>query len=265
MDRPIGILDSGIGGLTVLKEIVRELPQESIVYIGDSLHAPYGIRSSEEIYHLSKNLVKFLLQKKVKLIVVACNTITVNSIDALRKDFPDIPFVGTVPVVKTAVALTKNKRIGILSTTQTAKSKYQKTLIQTFTKGYTVFNYGNDKLVPLIEQGELRSKKVEEELHQTLSMFQKRNIDTLALGCTHFPFLRTQIQKILGPHVKILDSGPAIGRQVKRVLKNNNALNTTKNPVLSFYTTGKPENAEKIISSFFKNHFPINLTEVSLL
>ncbi len=263
-NRPIGILDSGIGGLTVLKEIAKELPQESLIYIGDSLNTPYGNRSSVEIYNLSKKLVNFLLQKKVKLIVVACNTITVNSINALRADFPDIPFVGTVPVVKTAAAVTKNKKIGILSTTQTATSEYQKKLIKTFTNGHKVINLGTDKLVPLIEQGELTGKNIEVELLKILSIFKQEDIDTIALGCTHFAFLRTRIKRILGPKVQILDSGPAIARQVRRILQNNEALSATKSPVHSFYITSNPESAQKTAARFFENKFPGKLKKIKL-
>src|SRR5205809_740298 len=115
MNHPIGILDSGLGGLTIGKEIIRELPNESIVSIGDSVNTPYGGKSAQELYQISKRMVAFLLKQKVKLIVVACNTITVSCLDKLRVDYPSMPLVGTVPVVKTAVAVTKNKKIGILS------------------------------------------------------------------------------------------------------------------------------------------------------
>src|SRR5262245_22974677 len=124
-NHPIGVLDSGLGGLTVLSSIVKELPNEQFIYIGDSKNTPYGKKTEEEIYHLSKRLIEFLLQKKVKLIVVACNTITVSCLERLRTDYPDMPIVGTVPVIKTAAAVSKNKCIGILSTTRTAQSDYQ--------------------------------------------------------------------------------------------------------------------------------------------
>jgi glutamate racemase len=127
-DRPIGILDSGIGGLTIAKEIITQLPQESIVYIGDSKNAPYGPQTSEQIYKHAKKLMKFLIDRDVKIVVIACNTITVNCIKKLREDYSTMPIIGTVPVVKTAAEVSRNKRIGILSTSQTAKRNMPKIL-----------------------------------------------------------------------------------------------------------------------------------------
>ena len=128
----IGVIDSGLGGLSIWRQIVKKLPKESTIYLADSKNCPYGSNSSEEIYQLSKKLVTFLVQKKVKLIVLACNTITVSCLDKLRKEFPKTPIIGTVPVIKTASEITKNNKIGVLSTARTARSKYQKKLIKTF-------------------------------------------------------------------------------------------------------------------------------------
>lgn len=252
--QPIGVIDSGVGGLTVLKEIMQKLPKESLIYVGDSKHAPYGSLHADEIYKLATRLVTFLLEQNTKLIVVACNTITVSCIDRLRTDYPDIPIVGAVPVVKTAVKMTKNKRIGIISTTRTAQSDYQKKLIEKFTAGYTVFNHGTDTLVPLIEQGKLSSSEMETALHRSLSKFISEDIDTLALGCTHFPFIKTEIQKILGDDVQILDSGAAIARQVKRILEHNKLLTDNANALHLFYTTGNPVLMEQMISFYIKRN-----------
>jgi|SRR5579885_1020536 len=246
MNNPIGVLDSGIGGLTVCKEIIRELPSESLVYIGDSQNAPYGAKSEREIYQLSKRLISFLLKWQTKLVVIACNTITVSCLEKLRRDFPDLPIVGTVPVVKTAVEVSRNKRIGILSTTQTAKSAYQKNLLTKFATGCTVFNHGTDDLVPILEAGELTGKRIKERLQKILAVFQKEQIDTLALGCTHYPLLKRKINDILGPQVIFLDSGAAVARQVHRILTNNNDLSKNALPSYHFWTTGKKEVMEKV-------------------
>ena len=246
---PIGILDSGLGGLTIWKEIVAQLPHESTIYIGDSLHAPYGARSSDEIYHLAKRLMQFLLSKDVKVIVVACNTITVSCLDKLRQDFSEIAIIGTVPVVKTAAATSSNKRVGILSTTRTAQSEYQKELIESFAKECHVTNYGTDEIVPLIEKGELAGGQLEETLSRILSVFKKEHIDTLALGCTHFPFLRKQMQEILGPDVVILDSGPSIARQVRRVLEEHDTVADQAEATHKFYTTGDEALANKLLQA----------------
>lgn len=236
-NQPIGILDSGVGGLTVWREIVRKLPNESTIYIADSKNIPYGTKTTKEIHKLARKLVKFLIKNKVKLIVVACNTITVTSLDKLRAEFPQIPIVGTVPVIKTAAKKTKIKKIGIFSTIRTANSNYQRNLIKKFASGIKVLNIGTDKLVPLIEKGD-HVKMIQIILHQELKPFINAKIDVLALGCTHFPLIKHKIQKILGPKVLILDSGPAITRQVRRVLKHNKLLTTNKNAKRYFYTTG---------------------------
>jgi glutamate racemase len=243
---PIGILDSGVGGLTVLSAIVKELPHESIIYIGDSQNTPYGKKTEEEIYHLSKRLIEFLLKKEVKLIVIACNTITVSCLERLRTDYPDIPIVGTVPVIKTAAAVSKNKRISILSTTRTAQSDYQKHLIEEFANDCVVFNNGTDALVPLIEQGKVESEEMADALKKVLSQFSNEDIDVLALGCTHFPFLEKQMQEFLGPSVQLLDSGGAIARQVKRVLEHNDSFAAEGDGKIEIYTTGNKEISKKL-------------------
>lgn len=246
---PIGILDSGLGGLTIWKEIHSLLPHESTIYLGDSLHTPYGQRSSEEIHQLAKKLVAFLLGKGVKVIVIACNTITVSSLERLRQEFPHVSFIGTVPVVKTAVATTRNKRIGILSTTHTAKSQYQKALIDSFAGECVVVNEGTDALVPLVERGELTGEKMEALLGNVLDVFQKEQCDTLVLGCTHFPFLKRQMQQILGSKVTILDSASAIAQQVRRVLASEHTISTEKEGVSQFYTTGDNRLANKLLQA----------------
>ncbi len=235
-NQPIGILDSGVGGLSIWKEVLSQLPNESTVYIGDSLHAPYGKRHADEIFRLARQLVAFLVAKQVKLVVVACNTITVNSIGNLRAAFPTMPIIGTVPVVKLAVHTTKNKRIGLLATSATVNSTYNKNLIATFAGDCTVITIGTDTLVPLIEQG--REKQLVVALKKELKPFIDNHIDTIILGSTHFPLIREHIQKIMGANVHILDSGGAVARQVKRVLENNKTSGSAKRSSHLLYTTG---------------------------
>ena len=243
-NRPIGVLDSGIGGLTIWREIVRLLPKESTIYIADSKNCPYGKKTPEQIHAFAKRLIKFLLKKDVKLIVIACNTITVSCLDKLREEFTNVPIVGTVPVIKTASEQTKNGIIGIFSTSGTAKSMYQKSLINKFAKDKTVINIGTDKLVPMIEKG----KSMYLVIKKILLPFKKTNIDVLALGCSHYPLIREQIQRVLGLQVVILDSGAAIARQVRRVLSNNNSLSSLKIAAHSFFTTGDKELLNHVLS-----------------
>lgn len=235
MNQPIGIIDSGVGGLSIASTLIKKLPNESIIYIADSQNCPYGRKPPEEIYKLTKKMVNFLLKKDIKLLVIACNTITVTCIDKLRQDYPNLPIVGIVPVVKTAVEKTKNKKIGIFSTNATANSKYQKDLIRKFAKGFKVVNIGSQKLVSLIEKLDFES--IGSVLKEELRAFNNSGIDVLALGCSHFPLIEDQIQKYL-PKVLILNSGEAVARQVQRILEHNNLLSNSKNPNYNFYTTG---------------------------
>lgn len=236
--KSIGILDTGVGGLSVWREIQALLPEESTIYLADSLYCPYGNRTNEEIFVLSRRLIQFLLSKDVKSIVIACNTITVAALDKLRREFSEIPIIGTIPVVKTAVALSKNGKIGILSTRATAKSAYQKKLISLFAQGKEVLNIGTDRLVPLVEKGFVRGEKVTKILQKELASFKKRDVDVIALGCTHYPFLKSSMQQVLGDKVSLLDSGPAIARQLERVLSANDIKTIGEKRQHSMYTTG---------------------------
>lgn len=254
-NQPIGILDSGVGGLSIWKEIVKELPNESTIYLADSLNCPYGDRTEEEIYSLAKRLVQFLLEKKVKLIVLACNTITVFCLDKVRSEFPEVPIVGTVPAVKTAVEKTKNKKIGILSTTATANSRYQKDLIAKFVKGCKALNIGTNLLVPFVEKGETESEEVKKVVRQALKEFLIEGVDTIALGCSHFPFLRGLIEEIMGEKIKVVDSGVAVSRQVKRVLTNNKILSLSNSPSYTFYTTGDAKEFTRVSKELVGDDF----------
>ncbi len=249
-NQPIGILDSGVGGLSILREITKKLPNESIIYVADSKNCPYGTKTKEEIYKLARRLVEFLVKKDCKLIVVACNTITVSCIDSLRIDFLGLPIIGTVPVIKTACEKTKNKKVGILSTSKTAESQYQKYLIQKFAGDCDVLNLGNDNIVPMIEKRTAR-RKIIRLLRHEFQPFIEKGIDTLVLGCSHFPLIADLITEIIGNEVEILDSGGAIARQVERILRAENLLSGSKISKQMFYTTGNKENFGIIAESLF--------------
>lgn len=235
MNNPIGIIDSGVGGLSIASSLIKNLPSESFIYLADSKNCPYGQKSKDEIYNLSKKMIDFTLLQKIKLLVIACNTITVTCVDKLRKDYPNLPIVGIVPVIKTAVEQTKNNKIGIFSTSVTANSSYQKDLIEKYAKDYSVLNLGSSTLVSLIEK--LDFKAINQVLEKELVPFKNSNIDVLALGCSHFSLIKQQIQKYL-PNVLILDSSQAVSRQVQRILEHNKLLSNSKNPSYNFYTTG---------------------------
>jgi glutamate racemase len=243
MSRPIGILDSGLGGLTVAQKIKKLLPKETIIYFADSMNAPYSKKSKDEIYKLAKKIIEFLLDKDVKIIVLACNTITVVALERLRKDFPNVPIVGTVPVIKTAAKLSKSGRIGVFSTLKTSRSQYQKSLIERFAQGLEVVSLGSDLIVPLIEQG--KYQELDSVLLKALEPFKRAKIDVLALGCTHFPLVKEEIKGLMGKQVKVIDSGAAVARQVKRILGQLSLLSNTSK-IDEFYTTGDTTQMRKI-------------------
>jgi UDP-N-acetylmuramoylalanine--D-glutamate ligase len=253
-NNPIGVIDSGVGGLTIWRKIIAALPMESTIYLADSKNVPYGNKTQEQIYEFAKQMLRFLIERNVKAVVLACNTITVSCLAKLREDFPQIPIIGTVPVVKTAVEKTKNKKIGILSTEYTAQSDYQRKLIGSFADGCEVINLGTNQLVPLIEKGEVQGERINKALNEELKKFKEKNVDVIALGCSHFPFLTEEIQKIMGDEVLILESGEAIARQTKRVLEKINSLALENNPYHLFYATGNSDEFSKVSSELLNKN-----------
>ena len=246
-NNPIGIFDSGIGGLSILKEIKNLLPQENLLYIADSKNCPYGGKNPEEVYTLAQRQISYLVEHNVKLIVVACNTVTVSCIDKLRSDFPSVPIIGIVPVVKKASEISKLKRIGILSTSTTSKSEYQADLISKYASDCEVVSVGTDELVPSIENGTTNSLDFVEILKKVLKPFKDTQIDALALGCSHFPLVKDKIRAIIGSDVYILDSGGAVARQVKRVLEKENILSTVLTPEYTYVTTGDSDSFKMLV------------------
>jgi glutamate racemase len=217
-EAPIGVFDSGAGGLTILSALRQELPYENYIYFGDTAHCPYGTRSDAEIIELSIHVSSFLIEQGVKLIVVACNTATQAAINTLRATFSSIHFVGVVPAVKPAARATKKGRIGIAATNQAAKAIYLRQLIDEFAGGIEAYAVGCPELVTLVEYGELDGPEVEETVKQALQPILREDVDVIVLGCTHFPALRPVIERITAHQVHIIDSGSAVARRTHYVL-----------------------------------------------
>ncbi len=217
-EAPIGVFDSGAGGLTILSALRQELPLENYIYFGDTAHCPYGTRSDAEIIELSIHVSSFLIEQGVKLIVVACNTATQAAINTLRATFSSTHFVGVVPAVKPAARATKKGSIGIAATNQAAKAIYLRQLIDEFAGGIEAYAVGCPELVTLVEQGELDGPEVEETVKQALQPILREDVDVIVLGCTHFPALRPVIERITAHQVHIIDSGPAVARRTHYVL-----------------------------------------------
>ncbi len=247
-NKPIGIFDSGIGGTSIWKEVIKLLPNENTIYLADSINAPYGEKSPEEIISLSIKNTELLISKGCKLIIVACNTATTNAIDYLRKTYPT-PFIGIEPAIKPAALLSKTCAIGILATKGTLTSKLFEKTADEYTKNITKIEQDGEGLVPLIEAGKLNSIELNELLSNYLKPMLNFNIDHLVLGCTHYPYLIPQIKEILGPTVNIIDSGEAVAKQTKAILEKNNLLSTkTTYSKHQFYTNTQTDVITKIVS-----------------
>jgi glutamate racemase len=245
-DAPIGVFDSGAGGLTILTNLRAELPHENFIYIGDTAHCPYGVRSDEEITALTLECCHFLIKQGVKLIVIACNTASQAALTTLRATLHALPFIGVVPAVKPAARLTRNGRIGIAATNQAAKAIYLRQLIDEFAGGIEAFAVGCPDLVTLVERGQFEGPEVEATVRQALEPVLVEDIDVLVLGCTHFPALRPVIERIAGPRVQIIDSGQAIARRTRSVLQTEGlfapaTLRGNGGGELEIWSSGDPE------------------------
>lgn len=217
---PIGVFDSGVGGLTVVLEIQRLLPGEDIVYFADTANFPYGVRSPHELVVLSVAASRFLVRRGAKAIVVACNTASSAALAPLRAVF-DVPFVGMVPGIKPASAATRAGKIGVLATEATVSGQIMAELVEAFADGVSVVAQACSELTELVEMGEVASERTRAVLRRYLEPMLAEGVDTLVLGCTHYPFLRPCIAEIAGDGVQIIDTGGAVARQLARVLEQH--------------------------------------------
>jgi len=252
-NRPIGVFDSGIGGLTVLKEIINELPDEDTVYLGDTARVPYGIRSPETVIRYSLENARFLFSKDIKLLVIACNTSSSISLDTIKNSIP-IPSIGVIePGAKAAVQATRNKKIGVIGTEATIRSNSYTKAIKAIDENIDVFGLSCPLFVPLVEEGWTKgdivtmvAKRYFEEIR-----YKEKEIDTLVLGCTHYPLLKKVIAGIMGEEVKLIDSGVETAHEIKTLLKSV-GLNREKKgiPLREFYVTDSPERFLKVGEKF---------------
>ncbi len=237
--RPIGILDSGVGGLSVLREIARQLPHEDLLYVADQAHIPYGPRSLEDIRALTLGIVRFLRAQGAKAIVIACNTASAAALHPVRAAFPDMPIVGMEPAVKPAAERSRVRRIGVLATPATFQGELFASLVERFAQDVEVLPQTCPGLVEQVEAGELDGPQTQALLRTYLSPLLAAGADTLVLGCTHYPFLLPAITQIAGPQVEVIDPSPAVARQTGRVLAARGLENTPGQKAnYTFYTTG---------------------------
>jgi glutamate racemase len=215
---PIGVFDSGIGGLTVLRAIHQLMPDEPLLYLADQAHVPYGPRPLEEVRHFSEAITRYLLDQGAHLIVVACNTASAAALKYLRSIFPEVPFVGMEPAVKPAAEHTRSGVAGVLATPATFQGELYASVVERFGQGVKLLQDTCPGLVTQIESGLLETSETRRILEKALQPMLKQGIDTVVLGCTHYPFVIPLIQQIAGPGVRVIDPAPAVARQVQRLL-----------------------------------------------
>lgn len=251
-NKAIGFIDSGVGGLTVVKEALRQLPNERVIYLGDTARCPYGPRPKEQVVDYTWEMTNFLLEKKIKMLVIACNTATAVALEEIKEKL-DIPVIGVIlPGSRAALKATKNNHIGVIGTLGTIKSgTYEKTLIQKVSE-VTCYNLACPKFVPIVESNQYHSSVAKKIVSETLKPLKLKRLDTLILGCTHYPLLRPLIQNEMGNQVTLIDSGAETISEVSTLLDYFDIANSTKNlnEQNEFYTTGSAKLFDNIANSW---------------
>ena len=245
----IGVIDSGVGGLSVLREIHQLLPAQPIYYFADQANVPYGVRQIEEVRTFVSGISRFLLSKGAQLIVVACNTASVAALHALRQDFPLTPFVGMEPAVKPAVEQTQTGKVGVLATAATFHTSMYASVVERFAHGVTIYEDSCPGLVAQIEKGNLADQETKQILEAALNPMIEKGVDTIVMGCTHYPFVIPMIKTIVGDAVRVIDPAPAIARQTRRMLEAHQLLAEEGGIITPrFYTSGDPIQFQKMLT-----------------
>ena len=255
-DAPIGVFDSGVGGLTVVREIMRQIPNEKIIYFGDTARVPYGSKSKDTVTRFSRQIVRFLQTHNVKTIVIACNTASANALEDLEKEI-DIPVIGVVkPGAKVASEVTRNGKIGVIATEATIGSKIYSQYITEINKDVTIFGKACPLFVPLVEEGLWQDPVTDEIARRYLAELIDIDIDTLILGCTHYPLIRSTVAKIMGEDVTLVNPAYETARELKELLKEKGLLNE-KQPALGenqyrFFVSDGAEKFKRFANSIIK-------------
>jgi glutamate racemase len=248
---PLGVFDSGVGGLSVLKAIRARMPAQPVLYFADQGHVPYGPRPMEEVRAFSEEITRFLLNLGVKVIVVACNTASAAALQHLRQVFPDTPFVGMEPAVKPAAESTRTGLVGVLATPATFQGALYASVVERFASGVTLLQDTCPGLVGQIERGELDTPATRAILEEALRPMLARGIDTVVLGCTHYPFVIPMIQEISGPGVRVIDPAPAVARQAARLLEApENQVISVERGAVKYYTSGSANPLSRLLPFF---------------
>ena len=247
----IGVFDSGVGGISVLQHIHTLLPYEDLIYVADSKYAPYGSKTPEEIAERCFALADFLIAKQVKALVVACNTATAAAIDAMREHYT-LPIIGMEPAVKPAAEASKNGIVGVLATVGTLKSAQFAALLESYGRNVKVVTQACVGLVECVERGELHAENTKVLIQQYCAPLLAEGADTIVLGCTHYPFVKSMIREVVGEKVTLIDTGAAVAKQLKRQLAESQLLATETQPAeVTFWTNNEAENAAQIIEALW--------------
>lgn len=254
----IGIFDSGVGGLSVLREIRSTLPAQPALYFADQAHVPYGSRSIEEVRSFAHAITRHLLDKGAKLIVVACNTASVAALHTLREEFPHIPFVGMEPAVKPAAEQSLSGKVGVLATETTFHTAMYASVVERFAQGVTLLEDPCPGLVAQIEKGDLAGESTRAILEKALNPMLAAGVDTIVMGCTHYPFVIPLIQQIVGSQIRVIDPAPAIARQVHRKLEANGLLAAGKRKApVNYITSGSAKHFQQMLRLLLSEEQPV--------
>jgi glutamate racemase len=245
--QPIGVFDSGVGGLSVLRAMRELMPGENVVFFGDQTHVPYGPRPLEQVRAFSEGITRFLLEEGAKLIVVACNTASAAALTSLRQTFAEVKFVGMEPAVKPAAERTQTGVVGVLATPATFQGALYASVVERFANGVQLLQSTCPGLVQQIEKGDLDGEATRRILDDALLPMLERNIDTVVLGCTHYPFVIPLIRRICGESVRVIDPAPAVARQAQRLLEAEGKINNGEKGTIRFYTSGEQANVEALL------------------
>ncbi len=259
VERPIGVVDSGVGGLSVLRELVARLPQERWLYFADQAHLPYGSRPPQALRHFGRRITAFLMEQGIKALVVACNTLSAVALDDLRSAFPHLPIVGMEPAVKPAAQASQRGVIGVMATHITLRSQRYLRLKARFGQGKRFIEDPCAGLVERIEAGDVDGPETQALLERILTPMKAAGVDTVVLGCTHYPFVLPHIARILGPEVTLLNPAEAVARHLARVLASRNLLRPEgSGGVVRYYTTGSAQGlAQQIQRLVPELHAPV--------
>jgi glutamate racemase len=255
VQQAIAILDSGVGGLTVVREVMRQLPQEKVIYFGDTARTPYGPRKAEEVILFTRQIVKYLTHFNPKMVVIACNTATALAVQAIRST-STIPVLGVIhPGARAAIKTTRSGKVGVIGTENTIKSGAYQLALQTISPTLEVESLACPELVPIVEKGLFHTEETWEVVRESLSPFRSSQIDCLILGCTHYPFLADAIAEVMGPGVTLINSGEETAREISTILYHRGQLAAAREiPLHQFFCSGDPVTFQRITQQWLSEH-----------